>query len=72
MTHLRLAILISGRGSNMEALLNACNTPGYPAHPVLVLSNRPSAKGLITAADTAVRAVAVDHKPYGKDRASFE
>ncbi|KCZ63760.1 hypothetical protein L53_04505 [Hyphomonas sp. L-53-1-40] len=50
MTRLKLAILISGRGSNMEAILEAARDPAYPAKPVLVLSNRPDAKGLETAA----------------------
>ncbi|HCX12337.1 MAG TPA: phosphoribosylglycinamide formyltransferase, partial [Hyphomonas sp.] len=49
MTRLKLAILISGRGSNMEAILEAARDPAYPAQPVLVLSNRPDAKGLETA-----------------------
>ncbi len=45
----RLAIAISGRGSNMEAILRACEEPGYPAEVVLVISDNPSAKGLETA-----------------------
>ncbi len=73
MTPLRLAIFISGRGSNMEALLEmAQSTPDYPATPALVLSNRPDAAGLDTARAAGVSAVAIDHKPYGKDRETFE
>lgn len=73
MTPLRLAIFISGRGSNMEALLEtAQSTPDYPATPALVLSNRPDAAGLDTARAAGVSAVAIDHKPYGKDREAFE
>jgi len=72
MTRLRLAMLISGRGSNMEALLDACDKADFPAKPVLVLSNRPNAQGLLTASDRGVTAIAVDHKPYGKDREAFE
>lgn len=72
MTRLRLAILISGRGSNMETLLDACTDDAYPAEPVLVLSNRPDAKGLLTAASRGIATKAIDHKPYGKDRAAFE
>jgi len=72
MSRLNLAILISGRGSNMEALLRAAATPDYPARPVLVLSNRPDALGLETALTAGVQAVAIDHKAYGKDREAFE
>ena len=72
MSRLNLAILISGRGSNMEALLRAAAAPDYPARPVLVLSNRPDALGLETALTAGVQAVAIDHKAYGKDREAFE
>ena len=72
MTRLKLAILISGRGSNMEALLQAAEDPGYPAQPVLVASNRPDAKGLETAASAGIATAFVDHKLYGKDREAFE
>ncbi|MFN4025357.1 MAG: phosphoribosylglycinamide formyltransferase [Hyphomonas sp.] len=72
MSRLKLAILISGRGSNMEALLNAAEDAAYPAEPVLVLSNRPDAKGLGTAAAAGIPALAIDHKLYGRDREAFE
>ena len=72
MRRLNLAILISGRGSNMEALLAAASDPAYPARPVLVASNRPEAKGLETAAAVGIATAAVDHKAYGKDREAFE
>lgn len=72
MTRLRLAILISGRGTNMEALLDAAALPGYPAEPVLVLSNRPEAAGLASAEARGVDTVAIDHKPFGTDREAFE
>ncbi|MEL8055750.1 MAG: phosphoribosylglycinamide formyltransferase [Pseudomonadota bacterium] len=72
MSRLRLAILISGRGSNMEALLEAAKAPNYPAQPVLVLSNKPNAKGLETARAAEVDALAIDHRPFGKDREAFE
>jgi phosphoribosylglycinamide formyltransferase-1 len=72
MTRLKLAILISGRGSNMEALLRAAEDPAYPAVPVLVASNRPDAKGLETASAAGVPTIAVDHTLYGKDREAFE
>ena len=72
MTPVRVAILVSGRGSNMEAILNASDRDDYPAKPVLVLSNRPDAKALKTAADAGISVAAVDHKPFGKDREAFE
>lgn len=72
MRRLNLAILISGRGSNMEALLHAAEDPAYPAKPVLVASNRPDAKGLETAAAAGIATAAIDHKIYGKDREAFE
>lgn len=72
MNRLKLAILISGRGSNMEALLHAAEDPAYPARPVLVASNRPDAKGLETAAAAGVPTVSVDHTQFGKDREAFE
>ena len=72
MTRLKIAILISGRGTNMEAILNAAKVESFPAEPVLVLSNRPDAGGLNTATAAGLSAVSVDHKPYGKDREAFE
>lgn len=72
MTRLRMAILISGRGSNMQAILEAARSSDYPADPVLVLSNRPDAQGLALAESYDVAAVTVDHKPFGTDREAFE
>ena len=72
MSRLRLAILISGRGSNMEALLEAAKAQDYPAQPVLILSNKPDAKGLETARSAGIDALAIDHRPFGKDREAFE
>lgn len=73
MRRLKLAVLISGRGSNMEALLNAAAAdPDFPAEPVLVLSNRPDAAGLKIAEAAGAPAVAIDHKTYGRDREAFE
>jgi phosphoribosylglycinamide formyltransferase-1 len=68
----RVAILISGRGSNMAALIEAAKAPGYPAAIVLVVSNRPAAAGLALAAHAQVPAAVLDHRPYGNDRAAFE
>ena len=72
MTRTRLAILISGRGSNMEAILGAASAADYPAEPTLVLSNRPDAQGLETARQAGIAVAAVDHKAVGKDRKAFE
>ena len=67
-----IAILISGGGSNMLALLRDMALPGHPARPVLVASNDPGAGGLAKAAAMGVPVAAVDHRPFGKDRAGFE
>lgn len=67
----RIAILISGGGSNMLALVRDMGKGGY-AETVLVVSNDPAAKGLEKAAAQGVPVVAVDHRPYGKDREAFE
>ncbi len=67
-----VAVLISGRGSNMEALIAAAAAPDFPARIVLVLSNRPEAAGLATARAAGISAEAVDHTPFGKDRAAHE
>ena len=72
MTRKRLGILISGRGSNMEALLKAALDPTWPCEPVLVLSNRPDAGGLAKARSYGVPTAAIDHRIYGKDREAFE
>jgi phosphoribosylglycinamide formyltransferase-1 len=68
----RVAILVSGRGSNMAALLAAMAAPGHPATPVLVASNRPEAEALPRAAAQGVPTAAVDHRPFGRDREAFE
>jgi phosphoribosylglycinamide formyltransferase-1 len=60
----RVAILISGRGSNMMALVEAARGPEYPAQVVLVVSNRPNAPGLERARAAGVKALAIDHKAY--------
>jgi phosphoribosylglycinamide formyltransferase-1 len=67
----RVAILISGGGSNMVRLVEDMQAGGY-AEPVLVASNDPAAGGLAKAAALGVPVAAVDHKPFGKDRAAFE
>ncbi len=72
MNRLRLGILISGAGTNMEALVRACTAPDYPADPVLVISNRPNAEGLEKAQALGVSSLAIDHKAFGEDRKAFE
>ncbi len=72
MTRKRTAILISGRGSNMTALIEAAGDPSYPAEIVLVVSNRPDAGGLQRAADAGIATAVVDHKTFGRDREAFE
>jgi len=67
-----VAILISGGGSNMLALLRDMAEGDHPALPVLVASNDPTAAGLAKAAALGVATAAVDHRPYGGDRAAFE
>ena len=67
----RVGILISGRGSNMMALVEAARAPAYPAQISVVVSNRPDAAGLAWAKENNLPAVAVDHKAYAA-RAAFE
>jgi phosphoribosylglycinamide formyltransferase-1 len=72
MSRKRVAILISGRGSNMAALIEAAKAKDYPAEIALVLSNRPGAGGLDTARANNISTEVVDHTKFGKDRAAFE
>jgi phosphoribosylglycinamide formyltransferase-1 len=67
----RVAILISGRGSNMSALIAAAAAPDYPAEIALVLSDKPDALGLSIAAEAGVRTVVVDRKAY-QGKPAFE
>lgn len=67
----RTAVLISGRGSNMQALVERARDPSYPAEIVLVLSNRPDAAGLAFAKDHKIACAAADHKIYA-GREEFE
>jgi phosphoribosylglycinamide formyltransferase 1 len=64
--------LISGRGSNMAALIAAAKAADYPAEIVLVVSNVTDAAGLARARAASVTTAVLDHKPFGKDRAAFE
>ena len=66
-----IVILISGRGSNMEAIVRACQTEGWPGRMAAVISNRPDAAGLKFAASHGIATAVVDHKAF-PDRDSFD
>jgi formyltetrahydrofolate-dependent phosphoribosylglycinamide formyltransferase len=68
----RVGILISGRGSNMAALLHAARTPAYPATVALVVCNQPDAPGIALAAEAGVPVAVIGHRRFGKDRAAHE
>lgn len=72
MTKKRVAVLISGRGSNMAALIEAAKAEDYPAEIALVLSNRANALGLERAREAAIPTAVVDHRRFGGDREAFE
>jgi phosphoribosylglycinamide formyltransferase-1 len=72
MARKRVAVLISGRGSNMVSLIEAAKASDYPAEIALVVSNRADAAGLELARRANVPTLVIDHRPYGKDRAAFE
>jgi phosphoribosylglycinamide formyltransferase 1 len=71
MVRKRTAVLISGRGSNMAALIEAARAPDYPAEISLVISNRPEAQGLERARAAGIEAIAIDHKQF-MTRMAFE
>jgi phosphoribosylglycinamide formyltransferase-1 len=68
----RVAILISGRGSNMAALIRAAKAADFPAEIAVVISNRSDAGGLATASQSGIATAIIESKPFGKDRAAFE
>jgi phosphoribosylglycinamide formyltransferase 1 len=68
----RVAILISGRGSNMVALIEASKEETFPAEIVVVISNRADAGGLEKAKSSGIPTLAIESKPFGADRAAFE
>lgn len=72
MSRKRVAVLISGRGSNMAALIEAAKAKDYPAEIALVISNVPDAGGLNIARTAGIVSEVIDHTAYGKDRAAFE
>ncbi|MFM0050900.1 phosphoribosylglycinamide formyltransferase [Caballeronia grimmiae] len=67
----KIVILISGRGSNMEAVVRACAREGWPARVAAVISNRPDAAGLGFAAANGIDTAVVDHREFD-DRAAFD
>ena len=71
MARVKTAILLSGRGSNMQALVEAATDPSYPAEIVRVISNVPGAGGLERAAEAGIATTAIDHRDFD-GRASFE
>ena len=64
MTRKRVGVLISGRGSNLQALIDACNARDYPAEIVLVVSNVPGAQGLARADSASIETLTIDHKSF--------
>src|ERR1700735_1100053 len=68
----RVAILISGRGSNMAALIEAATAADFPAKIAVVIANKADAGGLAKARASGVPTVVIESKPFGKDRAAFE
>jgi phosphoribosylglycinamide formyltransferase-1 len=68
----RVAILISGRGSNMAALIEAAKAENFPAEIAVVISNKADAAGLEKAKAAGVLTQVIDSKSFGKDRAAFE
>lgn len=72
MSRKRVAVLISGRGSNLAALIEAARGKDYPAEIALVVSNRPDAGGLVVAGAAGIDTEIVDHTKFGEDRRRFE
>lgn len=68
----RVAVLISGRGSNMAALIEAAKAPDYPAKIALVISNKADALGLEKARAAGVPVIVVESRPFKGDREAFE
>jgi formyltetrahydrofolate-dependent phosphoribosylglycinamide formyltransferase len=72
MERVKVGILISGRGSNMSALIAAAKAADYPAEIALVIANVADAGGLEAARAEGVEALAIESRPYGKDRQAHE
>jgi phosphoribosylglycinamide formyltransferase-1 len=72
MSRTRVGVLLSGRGTNALALIEAARAADYPAEIALVVSNNPEAAGLLRAAEAGIATLAIDHRPLGKDREAHE
>ncbi|MBP2298339.1 phosphoribosylglycinamide formyltransferase [Azospirillum picis] len=72
MGKLKLGVLISGRGSNLQALIDACAAPDFPAEIALVLSNKADALGLERASGAGIATAVVSHRDHAGDKAAFE
>ncbi|WP_448205530.1 phosphoribosylglycinamide formyltransferase [Azospirillum sp. sgz302134] len=72
MARLKIGVLISGRGSNLQALIDACAAPDFPADIALVLSNKADAYGLERAAKAGVPVAVVSHRDFPGDKRAFE
>lgn len=68
---LKLGVLISGRGSNLQSLIDSCADPSFPAKIAVVISNRPDAAGLMRAQDAGLPALSIDHRKFAS-REDFE
>lgn len=71
MRKLRLGVMISGSGTNLQALIDACAGPDFPAQIEVVISNRPGVRGLERASQAGIKAVTIDHKDF-EDKETFE
>ncbi|SDD69365.1 phosphoribosylglycinamide formyltransferase [Kordiimonas lacus] len=71
MRKLRLGVMISGSGTNLQALIDACSAADYPATIEVVISNRPGVRGLERAEQAGIKAVTIDHKEF-EDKETFE
>ena len=71
MARLKTGVLISGRGSNLKALIDACHDPAFPAEIVTVISNKAQAAGLAFARDASIPTIALDQRAFA-DRAAFD
>lgn len=61
---IRIAVLISGRGSNLKSIIDACKNPDYPAEIAIVISNKGNAKGLDIAHENGIHSAFMDHKLF--------
>jgi phosphoribosylglycinamide formyltransferase-1 len=71
MVRLKLGVLISGRGSNLQALIDAAAEPSYPAEIAIVISNKADALGLVRAAEAGIATRVIPHREF-PDRAAFD